>query len=187
MDRVGHSFPSWSWIPVDIEIVPNEGWQALVHPGNRVGVITGDLACPWSHLLASLPASNVEQRHISRSGFHARLFFPSFQIGAPDRHAGLDPFGAFQLSNVVQDGASNDAVLPIHHAALLASGLRRDVVLHRNAVVHLAVDEEVTPGINVGHGLAVIADLIVIRRSSIGDRRITIRSAITAIPSLTSF
>src|SRR5207302_3105826 len=169
-DRVGHSFPPWSRIPVDVEIVPNEGWQALVHPGNRVDVITRDLAGPWPHLLASLPASNIEQRHIPGSGLHARLLFPGFQIGARDRHARLDPLGAFQLSNVVQDGASNDAVLPIHDAALLASGLRRDVVLHWNAVVHLAVDEEVTPGINVRHCLAVVADLIVIGRSSIGDR-----------------
>src|SRR5881397_1952277 len=76
MDRVGHSFPSWSWIPVDVEIVSDEGREALVHPGNRVGVITGYLAGPWPQLLASLPASNVEQRHISRSGFHARLLFP---------------------------------------------------------------------------------------------------------------
>src|SRR5437867_7447871 len=152
MDRVGHSFPSWSWIPVDVEIVSDEGRQALVHPGNRVGVITGYLAGPWPQLLASLPASNVEQRHISRSGFHARLLFPGFQIGAPDRHARLDPVCALQLSYVIQHGAGDDAVLPIHDAALLASGLRCNVVLHRIAVVHLAVDEEVTPGINVRHG-----------------------------------
>src|SRR3989442_3292337 len=119
MDRVGHSLPAWSRIPVDVEIMPNERRQALVHPGNRVGVITGDLAGPWPHLLASLPASDVEQRHIPRSGLHARLLFPGFQIGARHRHAWLDPLGAFQLSNVVQDGASNDAVLPIHDAALL--------------------------------------------------------------------
>src|SRR5437773_9438144 len=162
MNRVGHSFPAWSRIPVDIEIVPNKGRQALVHPGNRIGVITRDLAGPWPHLLASLPASDVEQRHIPRYGFHARLLFPSFRIGARDRHAWLDPIGALQLRNVVQDGASNDAVLPIHHAALLASGLGGDVVFYWNAVVHLAVDEEVTPGIDVRHGLSVVADLIVL-------------------------
>src|SRR6266581_9518826 len=159
MDGIAHSFPAWSRIPVDVEIVPNEGWQALVHPGNRVRVITGDLSGPWPHLLASFPPSDVEQRHIPGSSLHARLLFPGFQVGARDRHTWLDPLGALQLRNVVQDGASNDAVLPIHHAALLASGLRRDVVFHRNAVVHLAVDEEVTPGIDVRHGLSVVADL----------------------------
>ena len=52
----------------------------------------------------------------------------------------------FQLRDVVQDSARDDAVLPIHDAALLATGLRRNVVLDRNAVVHLAVLEEVTQG-----------------------------------------
>ena len=62
---------------------------------------TRDLSGPWSQLFAPLPAADVEQRHISRSGFHARLLFPRFEVGAPDRHTGLNAVGAFQLGNVI--------------------------------------------------------------------------------------
>ena len=169
MDGVAHPLPARSRIPVDIEVVADEGRQPLVHPGNRVGVVARYLAGPRTHLRAPLPTADVKQHHVPWTGLHTGLLLPSFEVRASDWHAGLDPFSAFQLRDIVQDGARKDAVSPIHHAALLASSLRRNVVLHGDAVVHLAVLEEVTPGIHVRHGLSVEADLVVVGRASVSD------------------
>ena len=45
----------------------------------------------------------------------------------------------------------------------------RDVVLHGNAVVHQPVLEEVAPRIDVRDGLSVIADLVVVGRTAVGN------------------
>ena len=95
--------------------------------------------------------------------------FPGFEVGAADRHRRLVPVDALELRHVVEDRARGDAAAPIHHAALEAAGFLRQVLLDRNAVVHLPVLEEVAPGVDMRHGLPVVAHLIVVGCAALGD------------------
>ena len=130
------TFPARARVPVDVEVVPDERRQPFVHPRNRVGVVASHLSGPRSERRASLPSADVEQRDVARSRLHTGLPLPGFEVRPCDRCIGVHPVDAFQLRDVIQDGARGDAVLPVHHAALDASGLRRQIVFHRNAVVH---------------------------------------------------
>src|SRR5262249_43043260 len=55
MDRIAHAFPTGARIPVDVEIMADERRQPVVHPGDRVGIIAGDLARPRPDRIAALP------------------------------------------------------------------------------------------------------------------------------------
>ena len=152
-----------------LTVVAEEGRQPLVHPGDRVGVIARHLARPRAERIASLPAADIEQRDVARSDLHAGFPFPRFEIGARDGHVRVGILDALERSDVVEHGARGDAALPVHHAALDAALLVRDVVLHGHAVIHLPVLEEVAPRVDVRHRLAVIAHLVIVRRAAIGD------------------
>ncbi len=103
------------------------------------------------------------------SDLDAGLLLPRFEVGARDRRIGIDPVDALELGDVVEHGAGGDAAPPVHDAALDAAALGGDVLLDRDAVVHLPVLEEVAPGVDVRDGLAVIAHLVVVGRAGIGD------------------
>src|SRR5262249_53958716 len=132
-------------------------------------IVARDLASPGPNLLAPLPSAGVQQHDVAGSRLHTSLLFPRFQIGPGDGDAWFDPVHVLQLRDVVQDGARENPVLPVHDAALFASGFGRDVVLHRYAVVHLAVLEEVTPAVDVRHRQAVVADRVGIGGDAVRD------------------
>ena len=156
--------PARTRVPVDVDVVRGKCDVALFEERNRVGEEAGDLARPRAHRRTALPAPDVQHDHVAGANAHARSLLPRFEIGARDRRARLDPVDALQLRHVVEHAARDDAVAAAHDVALLAAGLGRDVLLHRVAVVHLPVHEEVAERVGVAEREAVIADLIGVGR-----------------------
>src|SRR5437660_7919589 len=124
----------------------DKGDLAFLDPRNYVGKIAGNRVRGRALGGAPLPASYVEHDHVAWSRLDSRFFLPRFQIGARNRRPGLDPVDALELRNIVKHGARDHAVAPGHDVIFLASGLRRDVIGHGVAVVHLAFEEKMAEG-----------------------------------------
>src|SRR4030095_298961 len=73
VNRIPHAFPSRTRIPVDVEIVADERRQPLVHPRNRVGVITRDRQVDRSDGGAPPSAGGVKTRGVARDHTYTRL------------------------------------------------------------------------------------------------------------------
>ena len=152
--------PAWTRRPVYVHVVAGKRDVSFFEKRNRVGIVAGNLSRPWSRCRAALPAADVQKNDVARTNLHARLLFPRLEIRACDRCARLDPIHAFQLRHVVEHAARDDTTGPRHDVPLLAAGFRRGVALHRIAVVHLVVHEEMTEGVGMRERQAVVTHLI---------------------------
>ena len=116
---------------------------------------------PWSFRVALCPAARPNEHDVAATRLESGLLFPGVQIGGVDRSSRLEPVHPLQARHVHQDSSREDALLERRDREL--GRARLDHLGLGEAVVHLAVVRHVAQRVHVGVGVAVIADLIIVR------------------------